>query len=293
LKICLWFCSLFCVAVAAADLPYSDSSDLARSGRVVFQSQPSQGDYHLVLSSIKKVNNQWRAKEQVVSRATISRMTLELEDRTAYPEARRQLQKDMEAASGLRPLFECFGLDCGSSNGWANEFLRVKQLYGLDTHQYYVVLATPESGESRTYVVFYLVQRGNGRIYLQQDVVRSGAGPVLPALEEAVQRIERQGAWVVPGLNLDAVEPRIADNSIDLLLALLQRQPGSVLRLVGHDYKAGSLQERERRSLFYAQWLRDRLIDRGAAPERLTAHGVGHLAPGGRGAEARVEVLWD
>lgn len=296
MKITLWLCCLFCSS-AFAVVPYSDSTDLVRTGRVVFSSPPSPAEYRLVLSSIKKVNNQWRAKEKVIPRALLSRMTLELDERASYGDTKRQLQQDIAAATGYTPLFQCSGLDCGSSSGWANEFLRVKQLYGMESSQFYVVLTNRDISQGATYVVWYLIQRGNGRIYLQQDVVR--AGMVAAEADSAMaqkpwaERLEQQGFFTVPGLVLGGAEPQVTESTLELLLALLRQNPNRVLRLVGHDYASGSFAERERRSLFYAQWLRDRLIALEVEPARLTAHGVANLAPAGRVGEARIEVVWD
>lgn len=295
LKICLWLCSLFCASVFA--LPYSDTTDLVRTGRIVFNSQPSVAEYRLVLSSIKKVNNQWRAKDKVIPGALLSRMTVELDERASYSDIKRQLQKDMAAASGFTPLFQCSGLDCGSSSAWANEILRVKQLYGMDSNQFYAVLSNQSSGQGETYVVWYLIQRGNGRIYLQQDTVRTvntdAASDVSLALQPWSERLDKHSFFVVPGVVLTGPEPVITESSLEMLAELIRQNPDRRLRLVGHDYSAGSFAERERRSLFYAQWLRDRLIDRDVAPKRLTAHGLASLAPAGRTADARIEVVQD
>jgi hypothetical protein len=285
----LWCAS----ALAATAIPYSSVSDLVRSGRVVFASQPTAGEYRLVLSSIKKVNNQWRGIEKLIPRASVSRMTVELDELIPYGDVKRRLEKDMATATEFSLLFQCSGLDCGSSNGWANEFLRVKQLYGMDTNQFYAVSTTREPAGAEIYLVWYLVQRGNGRIYLQQDLVRIADGEVALSPEPWSERLEQLGFFVLPGLSLDGAEPKIADSSIELLLELLRQNPSRVLRLVGHDYSAGSITERGRKSLFYAQWLRDRLIERKVAPERLTAHGVASLAPAGRQGEARIEVVRD
>jgi hypothetical protein len=297
LKICLWLCCLLC-ASAFAVVPYSETSDLVRTGRVVFNSQPGAAEYRLVLSSIKKVNNQWRAKEKVIPGALLSRMTVELDERASYGDTKRQLQKDMATAPGFTPLFQCSGLDCGSSSGWANEILRVKQLYGMDSSQFYAVLVDQRSSQGETYVVWYLIQRGNGRIYLQQDVVRAGiakeaASNVTLALQPWSERLDQQSFFIVPGVVLSGSEPAVAESSLELLAELVRQNPERVLRLVGHDYAGASFAERERRSLFYAQWLRDRLIDRDVAPARLTAHGLASLAPAGRVGESRIEVVQD
>lgn len=282
--------------IVAAAIPYTPDSELMRSGRVVFQSQPAIGEYRLVLSSIKKVNNQWRAKQEVKSRALVSRTTLELDELVSYTDARKKLRSDMDNTDDFAVLFQCSGLDCGSSNGWANEFLGVKQLYGLDTSQFYVVQAGLDGDRKETYVIWYLVQRGNGRIYLQQDVVRagpdSGAGAAF-APELWWELLANKGFFVLPGITLSGDGIKVPDETVALLVNLLKDHPRVTLRIVGHDYGAGALADRERRSAGYAQTVRDLLLDKGIDKGRITAHGLANLAPAGRRESARVEVVLD
>lgn len=280
----------------AAAVPYHSDAGLVRQGRVVFSSQPAISEYRLVLSSIKKVNNQWRAKQEIKSRALVSRITVELEELVTFSEARRTLLVDMEDAKDFTSLFQCSGLDCGSSNGWANEFLGVKQLYGLDNSQFYAVLAGIDGERKETYVVWYLVQRGNGRIYLQQDVVRagpdSGAGRSF-APEVWWELLVDKGYFVLPGFSLTGEQGKITDETVELLVAVLKAHPSVTLRLVGHDYRPGTFAERERRSMSYAQTLRDLLVNKGVSTSRISAHGLANLAPAGRDELARVEVVLD
>jgi hypothetical protein len=284
------------LSFTAAAIPYTPDSELMRSGRVVFQSHPAIGEYRLVLSSIKKVNNQWRAKQEVKSRALISRTTLELDELMSYTDARKKLRSDMDNTDDFAILFQCSGLDCGSSNGWANEFLGVKQLYGLDTSQFYVVQAGLDGDRKETYVIWYLVQRGNGRIYLQQDVVRagpdSGAGSAF-APELWWELLVTKGFFVLPGIELVGDAAKVPDETVALLVSLLRDHSRVTLRIVGHDYGAGTLADRERRSLGYAQGIRDLLFDKGIDKSRVSAHGLANLAPAGRREAARVEIVLD
>lgn len=279
-----------------AAVPYTPNSDLVLSGRVVFQTQPTVGEYQLVLSAIKKVNNQWRAKQEFKSHALISRLTVELDERIPFTDARRKLEEDMEKAQNFTVLFQCFGLDCGSSNGWANEFLRVKQLYGLDTSQFYAVQVGLDSQRRETYVVWYLVRRGNGRTYLQQDVIHAGPDAGVGksfAPDVWWELLSDKGYFVLPGFALAGDEVTVSGESIDLLASLLDAHPKATVRIVGHDYRAGAFAERERRSQFYAQKVRDLLVAKGVAASRLSVHGLGHLAPAGKVEPARVEIVLD
>lgn len=280
----------------AVAIPYTSESELMRSGRIVFQSQPAIGEYRLVLSSIKKVNNQWRAKQEVKSRALVSRITLELDELVSFAGARKKLRSDMDNTDDFAVLFQCSGLDCGSSNGWANEFLGVKQLYGLDTNQFYVVQAGLDGNRKETYVIWYLVQRGNGRIYLQQDIVRagpdSGAGAAF-APELWWELLASKGFFVLPGVELTAEGAKVSSETVALLVNLLKAHPRATLRLVGHDYGEGTLVDQERRSMGYAQTVRDLLLAKEIDKNRITAHGLASLAPAGRREAARVEVVLD
>lgn len=280
----------------AVAIPYTSESELMRSGRIVFQSQPAIGEYRLVLSSIKKVNNQWRAKQEVKSRALVSRITLELDELVSFAGARKKLRSDMDNTDDFAVLFQCSGLDCGSSNGWANEFLGVKQLYGLDTNQFYVVQAGLDGNRKETYVIWYLVQRGNGRIYLQQDIVRagpdSGAGAAF-APELWWELLAIKGFFVLPGVELTAEGAKVSSETVALLVNLLKAHPRATLRLVGHDYGEGTLVDQERRSMGYAQTVRDLLLAKEIDKSRITAHGLASLAPAGRREAARVEVVLD
>lgn len=287
---------LLSLPMLAVAIPYTSESELMRSGRIVFQSQPAIGEYRLVLSSIKKVNNQWRAKQEVKSRALVSRITLELDELVSFAGARKKLCSDMDNTDDFAVLFQCSGLDCGSSNGWANEFLGVKQLYGLDTNQFYVVQAGLDGNRKETYVIWYLVQRGNGRIYLQQDIVRagpdSGAGAAF-APELWWELLASKGFFVLPGVELTAEGAKVSSETVALLVNLLKAHPRATLRLVGHDYGEGTLVDQERRSMGYAQTVRDLLLAKEIDKSRITAHGLASLAPAGRREAARVEVVLD
>lgn len=282
--------------VVSAEVPYHSASDLIRNGRIVFQSQPQIGEYRLVLGSIKKVNNQWRAKQDLKSGALITRMTIELDELVSFNNARQSLMNDIKQAQNFSVIFDCTGHDCGSSNGWANEFLGVKQLYGLDNNQYYVVQAGLDAQGKETYVVWYLVQRGNGRIYLQQDVIHAGPDSVAGknyAPEVWRERLIEKHYFVLPGFKVINGTPSVSSESVTLLHNLLSENARLVIRIVGHDYEQGSVTDRERRSLSYAQSVRDALVEKGVAANRLSIHGVGSLAPAGKVEKSRVEIVID
>lgn len=292
--------SLILLLVASATqvwaaVPYDDKADLLRNGRVVYHTQLEQQDYRVVLSAIRRVNNQWRTVQEETVRGRIERHTFELRTGIDYDSVRQALLADVQRSGSLRTLFQCEGHDCGSSSGWANEFLQIKQLFGLDRYQLYKVLKGLDAQQRDIYLVYYLVQRGNGRVYLQQDAIYPQVAQAASAVssEVWVERLSAQGYLVVPGLTWDGEQPVLTDASVELLLQVLAQLPNRPFHLVGHDYRPGTTRERQARSAALAQFVAARLQSRNPALRGLQTQGLGHLAPAGRQGEARVELVLD
>lgn len=269
-------------------------SELLSGGRLVYEAAPAKMEYRLVLSSIKKINNQWRAEKEQKLVTVVDRNTYQLSDLLSFREARESLTARIAGSRDLQLAYFCEGLDCGSSNGMAIEVLKVKQLYGLDNYQYYAVVEGLNAQGKKQLVVLYLVQRGNKRIYLQQDTVfiegedQLGLVPDAKTLQSA---LSAQGYFVLSGFSAEEGAPQVPPQMIDSLTDMLRRNAGLSIRIVGHDYDGGDLQAQIKRSTGYAEVIREALVEKGIAENRMTAHGVGSLAPVGERGQARVEVI--
>lgn len=261
------------------------------SGRVMYDAHAPKEDYRLALSSLKKVNNQWRVSREQKLQGSVERKTIELGDGTNFGEAKRQLQQSLAQISGATVAFTCEGLDCGSSNGWANHVLGVKTLYGLDLYQYYTVLHIPRGGEI-VHGVYYLVQRGSGRVYLQQDLIRSKSTATSTELVTAAaleQRLTTNGYWTIAGAD-DALQ-KMTETEVALVVDLLRKNRRWKIAVVGHNYQGVSLAEQVERSRTHAQVVEKQLLDAGVDAKRLSNHGIGGLAPAGRVGDGRVELV--
>lgn len=263
---------------ASLTVAATEKLDILEGARLMFDARQEDGTYQLVTSSIKKVNNQWRAEKQQTLNGTVQRGTYELPSSVTYSHAKRKLLDHFVGRQGYRRVFTCEGLDCGSSSGWANEFLNVKQLFGLDNYQNYSVWEM--TGQRKGYVVLYLVQRGNRRIYLQRDVIDLAAPPAGQVnISEIEQRLTRIGYYTVPGFQLDGSgAPRLSAAGMETLKAFLESSDAR-WRLVGHDYGRGSLESEQERSLMYATFVLQQLREAETDVSRISAHGVGSLAP--------------
>lgn len=266
--------------------------------RVVFRSQEQTEEYHLALGSFRKTEGSWQPERQQRLRGKLTRMTQELPETHSaragfdfYLEQLKQLNR--------RELFSCSARDCGASNTWANNHFKIIQLYGLDQYQYYGAYEVMTESPTSYYVSIYAVQRGNKRVYVQVDILHSDktrVGSLATNPDTVISLLQNNGFYVFPDPVTDnsAGSPhlKISPVHIQTLVAVMKRQPAWRIGLVGHDYHAANLAQQQQHSLGYAEQLKAALISEGVAAERITTHGLGSLAPAGRGdLSARVEVV--
>ncbi len=251
-----------------------------QNGSVVAQEKFVQTDYRLVTEAIKKVNNQWRTQEQWESGGLV-RTTYLLDRKVSYQHALTALNKALKEFKGYTLAFSCQGLDCGSSNGWANHYFKIKQLYGLDQTQFYSVIRSADKANEQINVV-YLVRRGNRRVYLQVDhlVVNS---PLVVAVNPNVQsEVTQHGAahvLTIPSASLDEDEKAL-EAALKPVVAQLQQNPKWFVRVVGHDQTSATYPLRKQQSLHLANRVRQLLVNLGMASQRLSVHGTADLLPG-------------
>ena len=272
-------------------LAQSLADEFADDGRLMYSSKPTEQDYRLALSDLKRVNNQWRVSREQKIHGIVERKTVEFNSSTTFSEAKKRLQLAVAKIADSTIAYTCEGLDCGSSSGWANHVLGLKILYGLDLYQYYTVVHSIE-GDSTLHTVFYLVQRGSGRIYLQQDIVRSqtaaGGGELLTETS-VLKQLKNSGFWTIAGSE-DNLQ-KMSSIELELISRLMSKNRRWSLAIVGHDYQSGDLDGQRQRSLLHAKVIEQQLLAAGVNATRLRTYGLGSLAPAGRVGKTRVELV--
>ena len=282
-------CSIFIYANTAnaniADAAFPDA-------RAVYSSDTEESDYALALGPLKKINSEWRAEREQRLSGHLSRRTLEIPEKYSHKEAYRQLRAELQRHDA-RPLFICEGLDCGSSNAWANDYFHIKQLYGLDQNQYYGAWEITAENGDLFYLTTYVVQRGNRRVYLQVDQLQVTQKPGLIVANPAalIEILKGQGYFKLSGINWKSDGLDVQPEHLQALARALQRDPWLKIHVVGHDYGSGELSQQQARSLAAAQTIRDALIKLGIKSDRVSAHGVGSLAPSAGQAGSRIEIV--
>jgi len=279
--------TLFSLAVSRVAFA-QDDSELFSQSRTMYQSTEPNQLYRLVLSAPKKVNSRWAFERVERLSGTVSRKTLEIDSSFSFDEINRRLEQFYQPEQS-RLIYSCHGLDCGSSNAWANEVFKVKQLYGLDTRQNYEVREL-SGGSVQRFAVSYLVQRGNQRVYLQLDTV-TPSEPVNAAILADPKTILRQltesGFYTIPGSLLNLAE----NTHLDAIAEALRMRPMLTVAVVGHSYVGQALDKKRQASKDLANRVIELLVKKGVKPIQLQAYGLGSLAPQGKLEAQRVVLV--
>lgn len=263
--------------------------------RIVYHSANNVDDYRFTLGALKKVNNVWRAEQEQRLAGELTRQTLEIPAGFAAEEIYQHFIEQIEKLPS-RKLFTCSSRRCGSSNSWANNRFGIKQLYGLDRHQFYGAYELEGADNTLSFVAVYAVMRGNKRVYAQLDILKSTdtrTSGIAANPATIVEQLKNKGYYVLPGFTVDGQQaPSQDEKHLQVLFQALQQERFLNVSVVGHDYQSTSLQQQQSDSLNYAEFIKKQLLSKGIASERIGTFGVGSLAPERRGSERqRVEII--
>lgn len=268
-----------CLAWAVDALPFDQ---IFTGSRQLYSSTTDVPRYRLFLSAPKKINSRWQFDREERLSATVTAKTYELGERFTLDDAVAAVSAAVRERSA-RQVYMCDGLDCGSSNAWANEVFGVRQLYGLDQNQSYRVWdLNQERGTS--FLVAYIVQRGNGRLYAQLEWVRltgTDRFHVHASRDAILNTLKTQSYYVLADVQAD----------IDALADALTSNPGLRVYIVGHAYGSGEAADIVARSERQAQVILEKLVTAGAKRNQVSAAGVGPYVPRRETLGDRVEVV--
>ncbi|VUD56626.1 hypothetical protein TDB9533_02282 [Thalassocella blandensis] len=255
--------------------------DLFDDQHNIYTAKNENANYRLTLSALKKINSEWLAEREQILHGKLQRRTVQIEHQLPLNELWLDIQGYFKNKN-TRVIFECGGLDCGSSNAWANARFEVKQLYGLDVSQFYQVWEfISDEGKAEGYAVAYLVERGDRRTYLQLDhiIPKKIQEPMVASSAVLAKEFYLLGQMEVPGLQIEQGNLQANEAALLAVVKALNQQPFKNLMVVGHDYQGRKLEDQMQRSLQYAQDIMQQLAKLGVNKKRMEAHGVGSLAP--------------
>jgi len=264
----------------------SDHSLFSRfpDSRIISYDTNSNENYQLVLGSLRRVAGQVVREEVERLRGRVTRITYEVSQSFTGANV-IEFFEDQAQQLGYTQLFNCSGRECGSSSYWANTVFENRILNGLERNQFYMALETNDPSIDKAYLSVYVITRANRRLYAYIELVELGASVEREISSLDLQNLQESGSLIVQDLEFDSEDRLSVNFGIVELTRFLHENPNLRLYIVGHVGAAegsasnAAVDQLLARSLNRANQVRDQIIEQGIAPNRLTAQGVGPLAP--------------
>lgn len=272
-KSCLYLFTLLSLSVFQV-YAVERSIDFPRA-ELVQETQVKNSEYRLVLSELKR---QQATTSGEVERLISGDMMRQFWQLSVNHEVEQVLDHYLTQWKDARVMYRCSGLDCGSSNFWANKIFKNAKLYGRDANQAYLVAMIPGS-PNRIYVL-YAVQRSKQKLYFNLDEIISSDA----LTGEEVQRrqlmtsLQQEAGWLE---GLHVTDGRIDEKQSDVLLNTLKNLDSSIKRrlyLVVHCYQANNMADNFACSTRLAQQIRAAIYD--DFEIQVFGHGALTLPPG-------------
>jgi outer membrane protein OmpA-like peptidoglycan-associated protein len=220
------------------------------------------------------------------------------------PQSALQVVRNYEQAfgrAGLKPLFSCFNETCGTRLSIAlfrdndKEPLYRSMQYDSINHENsdfgYVSAVGTRNGAPFAAGVFVGRIRTMDRVYIGLDIVEvepMKTDQIVVDLNQLTTDIREQGKVVLSGIYFDTDKDVVKPESEQALRAIsdyLQKNPQQQFFVVGHSDTAGAYEHNVELSRRRAQAVVTALTSKyAAAKPRLTAVGIGPVAPAGKNA---------
>jgi len=243
---------------------------------LVAETHSENSEYRLVLSELKR--------QQAVTSGEIERLisgdvTRQFWQLSVNHEVEQILEHFLARWKGAQVMYRCSGLDCGSSNFWANKIFNNAKLYGRDANQAYVVALKP--GKPNRIYVLYAVQRSKQKLYFNLDEIVTADA----VTDEEVERqylmhaLQQEAGWLS---GMHVVDGRIEEQQSEVLIKTLKNLDASIKRrlyLIVHCYQANNMADNFACSTRLSQQLRAAIYDDFEIP--VYGHGALTLPPEG------------
>ncbi|MBL4800049.1 MAG: DUF4892 domain-containing protein [Oleispira sp.] len=231
-------------------------------------------EYRLVLSGLKRRQTVTSGKVERLLNGDVKRELWQLSSNHNLSQVMDHYLKQWNG----EVLYQCDGLDCGSSNFWANKIFNNAKLYGRDTQQSYAVVI--DSQQKDKIHVLYAVQRNKQTIFFNIDEVDSSDAVEDDDVErQAIATALGNGSGWLQGLN--TIDGRIDEENSKVLIDALKNLDAGIKRrlyLVVHCYHANNMADNFACSTRLSQQLRAAIYEGFEIP--VYGHGALTLPPG-------------
>lgn len=219
-------------------------------------------EYRLVLSELKRIEAVTVGENERFVSGDLVRQLWQLSSSHELKDVIAHYQQELKDA---QVLYQCSGLDCGSSNFWANKIFMNAKLYGRDAKQDYAVLFKPakkKNGKNTVYVI-YAVQRSKQKTYFNIDTIET-KDPVTDdevARKQILATLQTEAGWLQ---GMEILDGRLDEDASKVLITTIRDLDASVKRrlyLVVHCYQANNMADNFACSTRLAQQLRAAIYD--------------------------------
>lgn len=262
----------------------SDHERLTRFPGSHISAYQNVGDmnYRLALGRMQRVNGRVTAGREERVQGHLTRITYQIPAGFSGADVFSHFSRQLLAGGGSE-LFRCQGRGCGSSNFWANDIFANRILYGPETDQFYLATTlSNQEGGIAAYAVVYVITRGNRDVYAHLDVVElQNEVDEIPVTtpEALLLKLRQEGSAILPGLVFDDQDGLVDASGLELLISTMRSDPLLRVYLVAHLRASGDLDDLLQRSQARATTIVSRVTDAGIEADRISAEGVGPLAP--------------
>lgn len=237
-------------------------------------------------AKVKRVGGVWQPETQRLASGNWTSLTYKISDRFRVDEVLSFFEAQL-AELGAEEIYRCTGLSCGNSNKWANLVFGEKRLYGPHTNQRYIV-----SNYKEGVVSFYIIKRGNKRVYARVDYVESdkaAGAPTSAADARWLIALQQQGrAHLGEADSLLATTDSMAQLNE---LATWLKESDQKIYVVVHRYGNLPVPDLLRLGQQQADNFSEKLQVAGVEASQIRTFSVGPLASGEEGVVNRMTIL--
>lgn len=250
LSLCILLASQISTQAQASNIT---TTEVFPRAELLEESDFSNIEYRLVISGLKRKRAETSGEVERLIKGEINRQFWQI---STNHDVDQVMEYFLKQWNDEEIIYRCKGLDCGSSNFWANSIFENAKLYGRDANQAYVVAKI--AGDPTKIYVLYAVQRSKNKLYFNLDQITttdSISGKKIES-QELLMALKKDSGWLN---GFSVVDGRIDEKASAVLLDTLKNLDVTLkrrLNLIVHCYHANSMSENLSCSNRLAQQLR-------------------------------------
>lgn len=228
--------------------------------RLSDEKKTQESHYRLILSELKRSQATTFGEREVRLSGQLLRRVWALPSGIDLAEVVTHYQQQLD---GMQVLYQCQGLDCGSSHFWANEVFANGRLVGREKDQSILVAVAQRDDGRRDVWVVYMVQRATRQVMVNVDYLLTADAVAGDDLQRSrIEQVLADSQGWLPGFVIS--DKRLDEQRSQVLISTLKALAPGVkqrLHLVVHCYQHTDMSKNMQCSERLAQQLRAAVFD--------------------------------